>query len=161
MTEPSLFTSGLVPGLTGLEELKLEGVFNGKNHVFQLTTNLPLANYEGWTVEGLDFTAKGNGQTADYALKIPKVEQYDKAFVRELSLTGDLNGERATALLTALDSVGKERFKVGLFADAESFKDGYTVHFSPAQLLDYQAWTIDAENSLSIAGQDVSIKNST
>ncbi len=158
LTEPSLFNSGLVPGLTGLEELKLDGVFNGQNHVFNLTTNLPLANYEEWTVKGLEFMAKGNGQTADYALKIPKVEQYDKAFVRELSLTGDLNGERATALLTALDSVGKERFKVGLFADAEGFKDGYTLHFTPTQLLDYQAWTIDAENSLNFAGQDFIIK---
>ncbi|MCC6725428.1 MAG: translocation/assembly module TamB domain-containing protein, partial [Saprospiraceae bacterium] len=158
VTEPSFFTSGLVPGLSGLKDLKLEGFFNGQTNRFHLNTNLPLASYDGWTVEGLEFTAKGNGQTADYALKIPKVEQYDEAFVRDLNLTGDLNGERATALLTALDSLGKERFKVGLFADAESFKEGYTLHFNPSQLLDYQSWTIDAENSLSIAGQDVSIK---
>ncbi len=158
VTEPSFFTSGLVPGLSDLRDLKLEGLFNGKTNRFHLNTNLPLANYEEWTVEGLEFVAKGNGQTANYALNIPNVAQYDQAFVRDLSLTGDLNGERATALLTALDSMGKERFKVGLFADAESFMDGYTLHFTPTQLLDYQPWTIDAENSLSIAGQDVFIK---
>ncbi|MBK9014856.1 MAG: hypothetical protein IPM82_12690 [Saprospiraceae bacterium] len=110
-------------------------------------------------MKDLSFHADGNGKTAAFKLKIPSVKQYDEAFVRDLTLDGTLDGTRAVAPLTALDSMGKERYRLGLFAETNDFKEGYTAHFSPTQLIDYQDWTLPEANSVNYTSKAVTIKS--
>ncbi|MCF8243713.1 MAG: translocation/assembly module TamB domain-containing protein [Saprospiraceae bacterium] len=159
LKEPDFFTTGIVPNLYEMEELKIAGNLDARSHRFTFTSNLPRATYDVWTVESLLLNAKGDGKTADFKLEIPKLDQYGEAFVSNLSMSGTLDGKTANVLLAALDSLGKERFKIGLFAETDDFQDGYTVHFSSNQIIDYKPWTVPADNSLSLVGKTVSAKN--
>jgi len=159
LAHPDLFTSGILPGLSQLDTIAVSGNFDAASFRFVFDTKLPRSNYNEWNMKDLSFHADGNGKTAAFKLKIPSVKQYGEAFVRDLSLDGTLDGNRAVAQLTALDSTGKERYRLGLFAETNDFREGYTAHFSPKQLIDYQDWSLPEANSVNYTSKAVTVKN--
>ncbi len=159
LSHPDLFTSGIVPDLYQLEELTLAGSLDASTRRFNFSSNLPSATYDIWTVEKLELNARGDGKTANFELEIPNLQQYEEAFVSNLSVSGKLDGKTANVLLAALDTMGKERFKLGVFAETDDFENGYTVHLSPSQLIDYKSWTLPVDNSISLIGKEVTVKN--
>lgn len=159
LAHPDIFTSGIVPDLYQLEELTLAGSLDASTRRFNFSSNLPSATYDIWTVEKLELNARGDGKTANFELEIPNLQQYEEAFASNLSVSGKLDGKTANVLLAALDSTGKERFKLDVFAETDDFENGYTLHLSPAQLIDYKAWTLPVDNSISLVGKEVTLKN--
>lgn len=157
--QPDIFKMGIVPGLSELGKFDIEGQFQAATRRFRFSTNLPLASYDDYMVSNLNLEAVGDGKTAKFELKIPTVLQDGESLVKDLRLTGNLDGHRAEASLLALDSLGQERFKLGLFAESTDFEDGYALHFTPKQTFNYTDWTIPENNSLRFDGDFVSIKN--
>ena len=153
ISKPEIFTAGLLPGLYGLESFTLSGSLDGRSRRFNFSTNLPLATYDVWTVENLLLHAKGNGQTANFSLEIPTVQQYEEQVANNLSMTASFDGNRADMLLAALDSTGKERFEIGVFAKTDDFKKGATIRLLPTQLINYQEWKVPMDNKISYDDQ--------
>lgn len=158
LKDPAWLTGGIVPGLSALGEAKGSGTFDAQRQIFDLTADLTAIDYEGWALDGLAFSANGDGTTAQYALSIPMVAHQNATIARNLNLTGTLDGKRANALLAAQDSLGDTRFQMGVYADAANTADGFTLHFLPTQTIDYQEWAIDADNSVALTGQRIAIQ---
>lgn len=159
LDQPALIRTGIVPGLTEMGKLSMEGNFNGQTHVFDFKTNLPSADYDVWTVNDLSFTADGDGKTAKINLKIPDLRKYDEALASDFELFGTANGKRADIEIVAKDSTQRDKFKVAVFAETNDFADGYSLHFTPKQIINYNEWTIPADNAISFKGDLVTVKN--
>lgn len=158
-SHPGLVASGILPALNELDSLSLSGHFDAANHQFQLKTSLPKLGYGDWEVTGATLDGAGDGKTARFSIQVPGVRQFGEAFVNDLSLNAQLDGHRADAKLVALDSVGQERFGLGVFAETSDFSEGYALHFAPNQRINYADWAIPADNSLAWNGDLVSLKN--
>lgn len=159
LDQPGLIRTGIIPSLTEMGKLSMEGNFNGQTHVFDFKTNLPSADYDVWTVNDLSFSADGDGKTAKIDLKIPDLRKYGEALASDFELFGTANGKRADIEIVAKDSLQKDKFKVGVFAETNDFADGYSIHFNQKQTINYNEWTVPADNAISFKGDLVSIKN--
>lgn len=159
LLRPELLTTGLIPGLSALEKVNLEGLLDARRNYFEFNTEVSNFVYQGWSVDSLKMRAYAADTAALFFVSTPLVRKQDKTFVQNAVLDGQLIDNSAKMSFTARDSEGKDRFLIAANAELSKGAKETVIRFEPQQLIDFHAWTVDPKNEIRIAGSSVSVKD--
>ena len=159
LLRPDLLTTGLVPGLSELGQINIEGALIGQRNYFNLLIQAPHIVYRDWLVDSLNVRSYAGDTAALFVLTTPVVKRGDKQFIKNVILNGRFLDNVANASFKATDDVGKERFLLELQALLNNKTKVALVSLSPRQIIDYKEWTVDNKNQISLAKERVEVRN--
>ena len=152
-----VLTSGLVPGLTKLDPVKLEGSLVGKRNYFNLSIQAPKIVYTTWDIDSMNVRAYAGDTAALFVMTSPLVKRGEQDFIENAAFNGRFLANVADVSFKASSDDGRERFMMAVQALLNKQTKETLVRFAPNQILDYQAWTIDPENEILINPRGVQI----
>ena len=175
LLRPDVLTTGLVPGLTDLAPVNIEGALIARRNYFNLAVEAPRIIYQGWDINSLNIRSYAGDTAAQFILTTPRVKRGNTDFIENAILQGQFVANRAQVSFKAFDNKSQERFLIALQAMIDGQKKETIVTFSPRQVIDYKEWTVDAGNKIRIvpagveitdfkmggAGQSIEIEGST
>ncbi len=152
-----VLTTGLVPGLTELDPVNLEGSLIGQRNYFNLSIQAPNIVYRDWDVDSLNLRAYAGDTAALFVMTTPSVKRGVQDFIQYASLNGQFLANVADVSFKASDKDGRERFMLAAKALLDSKAKETRVSLAPNQIIDYRAWTVDAENEIRIVPDGINI----
>ncbi|MEO6760218.1 MAG: translocation/assembly module TamB domain-containing protein, partial [Saprospiraceae bacterium] len=152
------FTTGLVPGLTRLDPISIDGALIGQRNYFNLEIHAPRIVYQGWDVDSLNVRSYAGDSAAMFVLTTPLVKRYDEDFIHRAVLNGRFLANMADVSFKASNTEGKDRFLIAAQAALNGANKTTLVHFNERQLIDYKDWQVNPENKISITPAGVEIR---
>jgi hypothetical protein len=149
----------LVPGLQSFDPIHIEGTLNnvaGLNAVAR-TEHL---DYNGNLLQGLDLTVatSSNGLQFTGDVKRLKSGTFD---IHHTRLSGIANNNELDFALAMDDALGRRRYNLGGILRQPS-RGTYVLNLrQDSLLLNYQTWSVSANNSLTFTGDDLRANNFT
>lgn len=159
LLRPDVLTTGLVPGLTNLAPMNIEGALIARRNYFNLVVQAPRIVYQQWDVDSLNIRSYAGDSAALFVLTTPVVKRGEADFIENAILHGQFVANRAEVSFKASDDAGKERFLFALQAMIDGAKKETVVTFSPSQVIDYKEWAVDAGNQIRIVPAGVEVKD--
>ncbi len=158
LLRPDILTTGLIPGLTELSRVKLEGSLVAQRHYFNLLVQAPRIVYRDWDVDSLNIRAYAGDTAALFVMTTPLVKRGKEDFIENAVLNGRFLDNIANVSFKASDDEGKERFMLALQATIDNRKKETIVMFFPRQIIDFKEWTVDTDNQIFINSGGVEVK---
>ena len=145
LKESKILASGLIPGLTKLDSLQINGRYDNALNEWELIGELPAVSYQGTSVENVKLNAKAKNESIDYQLDLNNIDASGFLQIKKLTTKGTLANQTLKNNLSILD---EELNKIYAFENTLLFlKDGaINLSFSPSLLLDNQEWNINQKN---------------
>jgi len=147
----SRFIQGLVPDLTEMEDITLDGSFNSDDKTLLVKANAPRVVYAGTTIDNVGFDLNTFDSTMYYSALINRIGVGNIELINTL-LSGTVQYNQLDFGLWIKDDTDKERYHLGmgLRVDAGNFlfslqEDGL--------MLNYDQWQVHPENAVSF-GKD-------
>ncbi|MBC7775533.1 MAG: translocation/assembly module TamB domain-containing protein, partial [Phycisphaerae bacterium] len=159
LIKTDVLTTGLVPGLTELDPVKLEGILIGQRNYFNLTINAPNTVYREWDVDSLTLRSYAGDTAALFVMTTPLVKRGEQDFIENVRLNGQFRANVAAVSFKADDDQGVERFLLDLKAKINGKTKETVVNLSPRQVIDFKEWTVKADNQIRITPQGIEVKN--
>ncbi|MCC6281879.1 MAG: translocation/assembly module TamB domain-containing protein, partial [Saprospiraceae bacterium] len=156
-----VLTTGIVPGLTELEPMYLEGSLVAQRNYFNLRVAVPRIVYRSWAVDSLNVRSYAGDTAALFVMTTPLVMRGEKTFVQNAELNGQFLDHVADVSFKARSDDGRDRFLLTLQALLNNTSKETLVKLAPRQVIDYKEWTVNAANQLRIASGGVEIRNFT
>lgn len=175
LLSPELLTTGLVPGLTDLGPVYLEGALVGQRNYFSLLVQEPKVVYRNWEVDSLKVRAYAGDTAALFVLTSPFVKRGDQPFVENAVLNGQFQANVANVSFKANSNDGRERFLLAIQAMLQKNPKETVISLAPRQIIDFKEWAIEPDNKIYItpagtavqkftltgAGQSIQLEGST
>lgn len=152
LSDPTILTSGLIPGLTKLTPAVLEGSFDGKEG--ELFTRLQLAEveYAGVKVDSVDLNLNGNKEGLSYNFSFSQISDSLNFKLENMSLSGRAANDRLTyKFLTAKDDSTRVVVVSGLVNSMDSV---FTMKLDSMLVLNGSDWKADPQNLITF-GENV------
>ena len=126
------------PGLTKLDRVNFSAQIDSQQDTtMKVALTMPLVEYDTMRIEQTNFQMSGNGQEANFAGNVGKLET-SSFRVQKASITGLVSDNNALFGLMVLDSVSDPRHTV---AGAVAYVDSaYRISLRDKMLLDYKTW---------------------
>lgn len=159
LLHPDLLTTGLIPGLTELSPVKLEGSLVAQRHYFNLLVQAPRIVYRDWDVDSLNVRAYAGDTAALFVMTTPLVKRGKEDFIENAVLNGRFLDNIANVSFKASNDEGKERFMLALRATIDNTKKETIVLFAPRQVIDFKEWTVDSDNQILVNPAGVEVKD--
>lgn len=159
LLRPDVLTTGLVPGLTNLAPLSIEGALIARRNYFNLLIQAPRIVYQDWDIDSLNIRSYAGDSAALFVLTTPSVKRGQQDFIENAIFHGQFLDNKAQVSFKASDDAGKDRFMFALQALIDGPKKETIVTFSPNQIIDYKEWTVDAGNRIRIVPAGVEVKD--
>ncbi|MDO8366002.1 MAG: translocation/assembly module TamB domain-containing protein [Saprospiraceae bacterium] len=154
-----VLTTGLVPGLTKLDPVKLEGSLVGQRNYFNLTVHAPKIIYREWDVDSLNVRAYAGDTAALFVMTTPLVKRGELDFFENGILNGRFLANNTEVSFKARGTDGHDRFLLGVQALLNRKTKETRISLSPRQVIDYNEWTVDADNEIRVASGGMDIQN--
>jgi len=136
------FIQQFAPGLTKLDRVSFSAdIDSQQDTTMKVALTMPLLEYDTMRIEGTNFIMSGNGQEANFAGNVGKLETSGFR-LQKASLDGTLADNNALFTLMVLDSASSPRHTIaGAVAYADS---AYRISLRDKLLLDYKNWDANA-----------------
>jgi len=161
LLKPDILTTGLLPGLTELGPVHLEGSLIAQRNYFNLLIQAPRIVYMDWDVDSLNVRSYAGDTAALFVLTTPLVKRNKQNFIENAILNGRFLANIANVSFKASDDKGLERFLLSAQATMNNKTKETVVTLSPSQIIDFKAWSVDAENEIRIKPAGVEVHNLT
>ncbi|MBL7783885.1 MAG: translocation/assembly module TamB domain-containing protein, partial [Saprospiraceae bacterium] len=158
LLRPDVLTTGLIPGLSDLAPVRLEGALIARRNYFNLEVHAPRVVYDNWQVDSLTIRSYAGDSAAMFVLTTPLVRRGNEDFIQNTELKGQFIANTARVTFNARDEEGRERFVLALQAAIGGSKKETTVTFAPRQIIDFKEWNVDAYNRIRIMPGGVEIE---
>ena len=159
LLRPDVLTSGLVPGLTELGQVNIEGSLIGQRNYFNLVVQAPRIVYQAWDVDSLNVRAFAGDTAAVFAITTPLVKRGQEDFIQNAVLRGRFAGNAADVTFKARNSEGRDRFVLALRAALNGKETLVTLN--SRQIIDFKEWTVNPENKIQVSPAGVEIRQFT
>ena len=148
----------LMPGLTRMEPITINGNFSNVNG-WRLVADAPTIAYGGNILDQLHFEA-GSAQSAiAFKATLNHLKNGQTMNVYGLSVDGSVANNQVDLALNIKDKVAKDKYHLGLLVKQPSFGN-YVFSIKPGNLLlNYDTWTVPADNAITVNGSDFHINN--
>ena len=156
-----VFTTGLVPGLTELQPMYLEGSLVAPRNYFNLRIQAPRIVYLDWVIDSLYVRSYAGDTAALFVVTTPLVRRGNQDFIENAVLNGRFLANTADVSFKADSDDGRERFLLTLQALLNKNPKETLIKCSPRQVIDFKEWTVDAENQIRITPAGVDIRHFT
>ena len=141
-------TKKIVPELTELSEITLNGSYNSINDSIVINASIPRLNYINNEISNgvLKVTTQENALLYEVSLAKIKNEQFE---IPRTTLIGKLEENTVDYALNIKDAESKDKYIIsGIYRDSLGAS---IIHLNPEKLLlNYEDWKIDTENSIKI-----------
>lgn len=158
LLEPELLTTGLIPGLTALGQVNLEGILVAERNFFNLIIQAPLIGYRDWEVDSLNVRSYAGDTAAMFIVSTPLVKRGEETFVEKAVLNGQFQANIADISFNALNEGGRERFLLAARGLFNKEKEETLISLSPRLIIDQHEWTINDKNQLQITPAGVTVR---
>ncbi len=159
LKKTDVLTTGLVPGLTELEPMNLEGKLVAARNFFNLEIQMPRMVYQDWAVDSMNLRSFAGDSAAMFSMTSPLVKRGEKDFIENAVLHGRFLANVADVSFKASSDDGRERFLLVLQAFLDNNKKETLVKLVPRQVIDFKEWAVNSENQVKITAGVVEIKN--
>jgi hypothetical protein len=154
-----VLTTGLVPGLTDLAPVHLEGSLVAARNYFNLRVQAPQIVYRNWDVDSLNVRSYAGDTAAIFVITAPLVKHKAQDFIENAVLNGHFFANIGTVSFKASSDDGRDRFLLGLQAILSNSTRETRVTLEPHQVIDFKEWAVDPENEIRIALGGVTIQH--
>ena len=154
-----VLTTGLVPGLTELAPIALEGSLVAQRNYFDLIIHAPRFVYQDWEVDSMNVKAYAGDTAALFVMTSPQVKRGEEAFIENAILNGRFFANVATMSFKASSDDGRERFLLEVQALLNNTTKVTLVSLAPRQVIDYHEWGVDPKNEIRISVAGVAIQH--
>lgn len=150
-------TGGLIAGLEEISPFTAEFSYRDRNPGLMAKINLPRLVYAGTELDNLVVDAEGDVDRLDFSADFANVNFNNQLVLGRTRISGD---NRDGGLLTELRVWNEKdslRHYFGFVIDPET--DSLTVAMTEKQRINYQTWSVPANNLISLAGTSLIIRN--
>ncbi|MBK6994509.1 MAG: translocation/assembly module TamB domain-containing protein [Lewinellaceae bacterium] len=158
LLKTEVLTTGLVPGLTKLDPVKLEGSLVGQRNYFNLSIQAPKIVYTTWDIDSLNLRSYAGDTAALFVMTTPLVKRGEQDFIENAVLNGRFLDNVADVSFKASSDDGRERFLLELQGLLNNKTKETRISLSPRQIIDYKEWAVNAENEIRIVPGNMEIK---
>ncbi|MEO6038228.1 MAG: hypothetical protein ABIQ93_07445, partial [Saprospiraceae bacterium] len=157
----TVLTTGLVPGLTELAPVYIEGALVGQRNYFNLVVHAPRIVYRDWRVDSLNVRSYAGDTAALFVLTTPLVKRGDQDFIEHAVLNGRFLDNTADVSFKASNKEGRERFVLAARAALNGAKKETLMTLNSRQIIDFKEWSVNPENKIRITPAGVEIRQFT
>ena len=161
LLRPELLTTGLIPGLSQLGPVNLEGSLVGQRNYFNLLIQAPRIVYRDWNVDSLNVRSYAGDTAALFVMTTPLVKRGEQDFVENAVLNGRFRANVANVAFKASNDEGRDRFLLALRAVINGTNKETLVTLDPRQIIDFKEWSVDPANRIKVAKSGVEIRQLT
>lgn len=147
----SRFIRGLVPDLTEMEDVTLDGSFNSEDKLLLAKAVAPRVVYAGTTIDNVGFDLNTFDSTMYYSVLINRIGVGNIELVNTL-LSGTVHQNKLDFGLWIKDQDDKERYHLGMGLQVDAGNFLFSL-LDDGLMLNYDQWEVHPENSISF-GKD-------
>ena len=147
--DPILFK--LVPKLTGLEPLKIEGKYNNVTDSLEIKGTIPRIVYADNTIADGKINIEAKENALEYQISVATIES-GSLKIPFTSLSGKVENNILTYALEVKDAKDKQQYFIAGEFKAEDSKNIFKID-AQNFVLNYDKWNIDPENVVEFGGK--------
>ncbi len=147
----SRFIQGLIPDLTELEDITLDGSFNSEDKMLLAKAIAPRVVYAGTTIDNAGFDLNTFDSTMYYSVLINRMAMGNIELLNTL-LSGTVQQNKLDFGLWVKDQDDKERYHLGMALQVDAGNFLFSL-LDDGLMLNYDQWEVHPENSISF-GKD-------
>ena len=140
----------LVQNLKQISPFTLAGEYSRAQAKLTAQTSIGVVRYAAYKLDSVSLDVNSDPRKLDYDLHLARVRQDSSLNLRRPGLTGTVADNKVNVRAAFLgDSTNRERLALAgalTVVDQGRRGDGYQFAFTPSQTIDYQAWTVGADN---------------
>jgi hypothetical protein len=142
----SNFIKNLLPDLTEMEDITLDGSFNSADKFLLVKALAPQLNYAGTLIENINLDVNTFDSTLFYSALVEKI-RVSSLELNNTLLSGSVIQNQLDFGIWIKDSVDQERYHLGVQLNVEA--QNFTLKLlEDGLLLNYDQWEVDPLNSL-------------
>ena len=147
--DPILFK--LVPKLTGLEPLKIEGKYNNVTDSLEIKGTIPRIVYADNTIADGKINIEAKENALEYQISVATIES-GSLKIPFTSLSGKIENNILDYALEVKDAKDKQQYFIAGEFKAEDSKNIFKID-AENFVLNYDKWNIDPENAIEFGGK--------
>jgi hypothetical protein len=147
--DPILFK--LVPKLTGLEPLKIEGKYNNVTDSLEIKGTIPRIVYADNTIADGKINIEAKENVLEYQISVATIES-GSLKIPFTSLSGKVENNILDYALEVKDAKEKQQYFIAGVFKAEDSKNIFKID-AENFVLNYDKWNIDPENAIEFGGK--------
>jgi len=147
--DPILFK--LVPKLTGLEPLKIEGKYNNVTDSLEIKGTIPRIVYADNTIADGKINIEAKENALEYQISVATIES-GSLKIPFTSLSGKIENNILDYALEVKDAKDKQQYFIAGIFKAEDSKNIFKID-AENFVLNYDKWNIDPENAIEFGGK--------
>jgi len=147
--DPILFK--LVPKLTGLEPLKIEGKYNNVTDSLEIKGTIPRIVYADNTIADGKINIEAKENALEYQISVATIES-GSLKIPFTSLSGKIENNILDYALEVKDAKDKQQYFIAGEFKAEDSKNIFKIDVENF-VLNYDKWNIDRENAIEFGGK--------
>lgn len=145
-----------LPDLKNFETASIKANYKSETDYLNLQATFPNLIYGANTIKNVSLQADTDRNKLVYNLGIEKL-QSDKYQINQINLSGDVIDDKIQYLFQILDSDKKQQYQIS--GELAALETGTRISLDPNGLmLNYDTWTVTADNSIDILTQSQGIK---
>lgn len=147
----------IIPDLKEMSAITITGLYNSENDSIAINASIPNLNYAGNEITAGNFKLSKENEALIYDLQIGKIKNND-FILPKTTIRGKIENNDFTYALSIVDPKEVEKYA---FSGKYSMENGISkINLNPEKLvLNYENWSIDAQNTISINQNGVNIKD--
>ncbi|NUY79483.1 translocation/assembly module TamB domain-containing protein [Flavobacterium sp. MAH-1] len=147
----------LVPELTRLEPIHIEGGYDSANDSISVQGTIPRLVYAENTISGGVIDIRTEKDSIVYNFNIDNIEN-ERFQLPDTNINGSVKNNTVTYNLVVRDLKGKEHYRIA--GDLKAVDQINEIHLDPNGLtLNYDPWTIAPENEIKLGNAGVNAQN--
>ncbi len=158
LLKTNVLTTGLVPGLTRLDPINIEGSLVAPRNYFNLIVQAPRIVYQDWDVDSLNIRSYAGDSAALFIMSTPMVKRGDEEFIQNAVVNGRFLENKADLSFKASNNEGRDRFVIAARADLNGAKKETLITLNTKQIIDYKEWSVDPGNTIRMTPGGVEIR---
>lgn len=144
--------------LSGLNDLKAEGIVNTRTNNFALDIKVPYAKYDHYSITGADIQGIGNLDTLSVNGTIADIQVSDSLSFPNSTLSVKASNDHSVVSIKT--SANNTLNGAELNANLLTAKDGLTIYFNPSSfILNDKKWNLEKEGEITVRKNYVFAKN--
>lgn len=144
--ETRLLTSGIIPGLRGLQPMRATGSFSESEQTFRTEIRVPYLGYRPFDLDSLQISITSSESDLQYRLHWSNLTSWDQYDISDFTLSGRLVQGEIISRLQQRDQQGRERFAIQ--ASAKPSDSALVIRVQPDLLLNYHPWVLKPDNAI-------------
>lgn len=155
---PEILSIGLIPTLEELTPFQMHGNFDNRNATWNVNADFPYFHYQGMQFENFSLNGNAQNKSLSYQIDIQKADIQEIAQVQNFKTFGRLENQLINNTIQLLDEQEQKRFEIKSFLELLQ-NQGFKYSFAPKQLLNYQDWHVNKNNSITFLNEKLNISD--